>query len=848
MIRFLILLAFCASAYGADHNLFKNCTRIPFCAKLRDQTVDAASQFALDMMNFKKVGEVAYFSLINEKNEALQLQISLLKGNQVRIKIAEVNHSRHELVDALDGEPDIISIDNMIVMEDSISMTNSPSTINVTVQKGPPFAVVLYYGEGLQLMLNGNRLVMENSDDSKAFAFEVNFVGASKLYGLYHHAYKLALGKTADGSSDPFRLRNSDTAGYEVGSTMALYGSIPAIYGHSSNKTVGIFLNNAAEQWVDIDYEGDELTNGSAYFMVESGTLDLFLLPGPTPKDVVRQYTNLTGVAHLPQLWTLGYHQCRWSYMTQEDVKDVVANMVTNDFPMDAIWLDIDYTEGKRYFTWNPDNFSDPIEMQKNISYSGKKLVTILDPHIKVDEDYPVYVGAKDYFVKWANGTNFQGDCWPGLSSYLDFLNPEARDYYASWYSYEKFQGTTETLAGIWNDMNEPSVFDDSLEKTLPFETIHYGNILHRDVHNIYGLMQTKATHQGLMQRDNGTKRPFVLTRSHFAGSQRYAAMWTGDNTAGWDYLAISYAECLISNILGMVFCGADIGGFAGNPEPELLQRWYQAGAWFPFYRGHAENISPRREPYLYSKDVQEVIRNAIKLRYKHIPVWYTLFYEHTRYGDPVIRPLFYHYSELLELETHLLLGSDILVRPVVEAGVTSVAVNFPGTDEIWYRVDDESWSVHTGNTVENVIVTIKDSPVYYKGGSIIVRKDTEKLSTREMRDDPYTLYVNVDLNNSAEGRIYLDDYTSFDYLNNNQYLYMNMVYIPATRGLRFEVIDGDAEGLSPVIQRIVISEPTENGVRKTVYTTTSNGTALGDIDFVKQMRTLEGRDLILRL
>ncbi|KAJ8927406.1 hypothetical protein NQ314_020186 [Rhamnusium bicolor] len=597
--------------------------------RLRNQIIEPPSQFQARTNVFTVRDQVGLTPLVNSKNETIELQLSFLKGDVVRIKLVEVEQQqkRYELTEVLEKEPEKYI--------------------------GPPFTAQFYYEDQLQVVLNGDRFVMEH------------------LYGLYHHAYDLALRETTDGSSDPFRLRNSDTPGYEVNSVMALYGTIPVIYGHSAKRTTGIFLHNAAEQWVDIDYSSS--SSPSAYFMVESGALDLFVFLGPTPKEVIRH---------------------RWSYYSQEDVKYVVARMDVHDFPLDAIWLDIDYTDEKKYFTWNPETFNDPIEMQKNLSASLRKLVTILDPHIKVDGSYPVYTGAeKDYFVKWSNGSNFEGDCWPGLSSYIDFLNPEARDYYASWYAYDKFNGSTETLAGVWNDMNEPSVFDDSLEKTLPFETLHHGG--------------TKATHQGLMQRDNGTKRPFILTRSHFAGSQRYAAMWTGDNASEWEYLAISYAECLVSNLLGMVFCGADVGGFGGNPDEQLLQRWYQAGAWLPFYRAHATDTSERREPYLFSEDVQEVIRDAIKLRYKHIPVWYTLFYEHTRYGDPVIRPLFYHYPDILELQNHLLLGSDIMVRPVVEPDVSSVTVFFPGSETKWFRVDDDSWTVHGQNITEDISVNI---------------------------------------------------------------------------------------------------------------------------------------------
>ena len=253
--------------------------------------------------------------------------------------------------------------------------------------------------------------------------------------------------------------------------------------------TAGVFLHNAAEQWIETTSNQDG--GSQTYFMAEIGTLDVFVLLGPSPTEVVRQYTKLTGTAHLPQLWALGYHQCRNSYESQDEAKDVVSNFDSNNFQMDALWLDIDYTDGYRYFTWNPSTFSDPVDLQETLAGTNKKMVTIIDPHIKVEEGYSVYdeALANDYFVKYDNGSIFQGQCWPGVSGWMDFLNPAAREFYGSMYSYDNFPGTTTTLAGIWNDMNEPSVFDTSLENTLPADSLHVGGVRHREIHNIYGLL-----------------------------------------------------------------------------------------------------------------------------------------------------------------------------------------------------------------------------------------------------------------------------------------------------------------------------------------------------------------------
>ncbi|KAJ8978536.1 hypothetical protein NQ317_009479 [Molorchus minor] len=775
MLRFSILVALLAPVVlgEADHATFLNCSRVPFCTRLRENVPDASSLFAADIGGFtEENNNIVHVPLSNSDGESLVLQISLLEGYKARVKVVEPDSSRYELEYVLDGEPETLPSVNKLSKDkenkdksflkclSTINQANQSLTLfpadeqyySVVVTSGPPFTVEFYLGETLEVVLNAERLVMENTNESIAFTFTVDYPGATALYGLYHHAHNIVLRQTGNGF-DPFRLRNSDVSFYELDSPMALYGSIPVVYAHSPDRTSGIYVHNAAEQWIDINYTS---TQASTYFIIQGGTLDLFVLFGPTPQQVVRQYTSLTGVAHLPQIWTLGYHQCRFTYQTQEEVKEVVALMDQYDFPMDVIVLDDGHSNANRYFEFNPVNFTNPEEMLRNISVNGRKAVPISDPHIKIADDYAVYTGAKNkYFVKWANGSDYEGVCWPGLSSYIDFFNPEASDYYGSWYAYDKFNGSTPVLAGIWNDMNEPSVFDDTTEKTFPFELVHYGNILHRDVHNIYGFMHVRATHKGLILRDEGRKRPFILTRSSFAGSQRYAAIWTGDNTAGWGYLQVSYSECLVANILGHVFCGADIGGFFDNDgvlTDELIQRWYQAAAWLPFMRGHSNKGTPRREPYVFAEDVRNVLREALKKT-----------------------PLFYEYPELLEYDDHLLLGSDILARPVFESNVTT-------------------------------------SPLFYRGGSIITRNDIERPSTTQMVNDPFTLYVNLDSNEEASGRFYIDDYTSFDYNDFNDYLYLRFIYVPESHGVRIERLNGDGLDFNISIRRIVISGETPEG------------------------------------
>lgn len=381
--------------------------------------------------------------------------------------------------------------------------------------------------------------------------------------------------------------------------------------------------------------------------------------------------------------------------------------------------------------------------------------------------------------------------CLLGTSSYLDFTNPDAKKYYASLFGYDSFPGTTQNTY-IWNDMNEPSVFSID-EQTMPNDLVHHGGWLHRDLHNLYGFTQTIGTYEGLLARADNRLRPFILTRSHFAGSQRYTAMWTGDNVADWNYLKISVPMCLTEALAGISFCGADVGGFINNVEEELYQRWFQAGAWLPFFRAHSTNNVDRREPYLYSTEIQQKFRAAMRQRYVHLPFWYTLWWQHQQSAIPVIRPLTYHYSNdanTLDIDNQWLVGSNILVCPVMDRGIQELQVYLPGgTQELWYWIDTNQ--VFSGNGFTTIPVQLETVPVFYRGGSIVPRKDTPRPSSVHTHDDPYSLYIFLDGNSRASGALYVDDFESFDY-KNKKYLYFEYTYENGVLSAR--KIDEDAE------------------------------------------------------
>uniref|UniRef100_A0A8B9H008 Glucosidase II alpha subunit n=1 Tax=Astyanax mexicanus TaxID=7994 RepID=A0A8B9H008_ASTMX len=333
--------------------------------------------------------------------------------------------------------------------------------------------------------------------------------------------------------------------------------------------------------------------------------------------------------------------------------------------------------------------------------------------------------------------------------------------------------GSMENLF-TWNDMNEPSVFNGP-EVTMHKDAMH-GNWEHRDVHNIYGIYVQRATAEGQIQRSGGTERPFVLTRAFFAGSQRYGAVWTGDNAAEWGHLKISIPMCLSLGLVGISFCGADVGGFFKHPSTELLVRWYQAGAYQPFFRAHAHLDTPRREPWLFGPDNTALIREAIRQRYTLLPYWYQLFYNAYRTGQPVMRPLWVEYTEdpdTFAIEDEYLLGKDLLVHPVTEEGAKGVTAFLPGKGEVWYDV--HTFQKHKGAQNLYIPVTMSSIPVFQRGGSIISRKDRVRRSSACMENDPYTLYVALSPQGTAEGEIYIDDFHTFKFETDKQFIHRRL-------------------------------------------------------------------------
>jgi alpha 1,3-glucosidase len=614
----------------------------------------------------------------------------------------------------------------------------------------------------------------------EAVALDITFPGYEHVFGIPEHATRLSLKTTRGGEGaydEPYRLYNADVFEYELDSPMTLYGAIPFMQAHRKGSTVGVFWLNAAETWIDVVKDKSipnplsmgilGHTDTQTHWMSESGLLDVFVFLGPTPQDLTRQYGELTGFTAMPQSFAIAYHQCRWNYVSDDDVKDVDRRFDKFKIPYDVIWLDIEYTQEKKYFTWDPLTFVNPVKMHKQLDQADRKLVAIIDPHIKNTDNYPVIdeLKKKDLAVKNKDGNQYEGWCWPGSSMWVDCFNPAAINWWKGLFKYDAFKGSQPNTF-IWNDMNEPSVFNGP-ETTMPKDNLHFGNWEHRDVHNINGMTFHNATYQALLERKKGEiRRPFALTRSFYSGSQRVGAMWTGDNQAEWSHLEASIPMVLNQGISGFPFAGADVGGFFGNPSKELLTRWYQAGIYYPFFRGHAHIDTRRREPYVPGSPYTEIITQALRLRYQLLPAWYTAFHEAHTTGAPIVRPNFYVHPDDergFAIDDQLYIGSyGLLAKPVTKEGQTSVDI-YIADDQPYY--DYFNYKIYQGaGKTHNIDAPLEKIPLLMQGGHIIPRRDRPRRSSGLMKYDPFTLVVVLDKEGNAQGTLYLDDGETFDY------------------------------------------------------------------------------------
>lgn len=544
------------------------------------------------------------------------------------------------------------------------------------------------------------------------------------------------------------KLWNTDSGAYSVDNGKRLYQSHPWVMGVRPDGTsFGILF--------DTPYKAELTTTDERInFETEGELFRIFVIDRESPQAVIKGLAELIGTMPMVPRWALGYQQCRFSYTPASRVIEVADTFRIKRIPCDVMWMDIDYMDGYRIFTFNPQTFPDPAALNRDLHIRGFHSAWMIDPGAKVDSTYFVYKSGtvNDVWVKTAQGKEFHGDAWPGTCAFPDFTQPKTVRWWADLYKDFLDRG----VDGVWNDVNEPQI-SNTPTGTMPEDNKHLGGDKipagpHLKYHNVYGYLMVKASREGIMKA-RPQNRPFILTRSNFLGGQRFAATWTGDNASWESHMTMSVPMILTLGLSGQPFSGADVGGFLFNPDADLFGRWMALGAFYPFSRGHACAGTINKEPWAFGQKVEDVSRMALERRYVLLPYYYTLLHEASETGMPIMRPVFFADPKdtLLRAEEQaFLIGENLLVvpewakNPALPKGIWRNLSLIPGDDKDSYQ-----------------------AKLKIRGGAII---PTGKIiqNTNEKSLDPLTLLVCLDEKGEAHGTLYWDEGDNWSFKDGN--------------------------------------------------------------------------------
>jgi alpha-glucosidase len=573
---------------------------------------------------------------------------------------------------------------------------------------------------------------------------------------------------------------NSDVPAYAVNHD-PLYQSIPFFIGIHSKVTYGIFLDNSFRTKFNFGASTDETFSS---FSAADGEMNYYLFGASTIAGIIRDYTWLTGRMTMPPYWSLGYQQCRWSYFPESQVLNIAQQFRDKEIPCDVIYLDIDYMDKYKIFTWDNNHFPDPKAMIAKLNTLGFHVVTIVDPGIKIDSGYFAYnEGVKGgFFAKYPDGKNYTGSVWPGRCHFPDFTSDKVRKWWGS--SFDRL--VQPGVEGFWNDMNEPSAWGQSIPDIVMFDFEGRKGSM-REAHNIYGLKMSQATYEGTRNLLGG-KRPFVLTRAGFAGIQRYSSVWTGDNDATDEHMLLSARMVTGLGLSGVSFAGPDVGGFMGNPTENLFTRWMSLGVFTPFYRNHSAWDTKAKEPWSFGLNVERTVKKMISYRYQLLPYIYSSFYQSVTTGLPVSRSLAidYTFDEKVfwySYQNQYMFGDNLLVAPV-SCNQNAAKIYLP--EGIWYRLSSDQ--KFQGNQEVTVDAPLDNLPVFVKGSGILplqspIQHTGEKPSG--------TLDIHIYQGSRPNTFVYYeDDGNTYEY-ESGVYYQRKIFFDPASKLLRFDLPEG---------------------------------------------------------
>lgn len=701
------------------------------------------------------LGAVESIQVVNQgvrlECQNAQVLVTVLAANLIRVQLApfgEFQPRRSWAVNKDDSEWDAVKVD---VEESSDTIALKTSQVTIRVDRNPcritcfdvqghPFAQDSDLGMGW---------CASGISSWKKIEADEHFYGFGERTGWLDKRSEVKTNWTVD-------ALDYDSL------TDEMYQAIPFFMALRPGLSYGIFLNSTF--WSQFDLGAGK--PGIWQMHTRGPELDYYILYGPEPAQILSTYANLTGRMPMPPKWALGYHQCRWSYESEAVVRELAQEFRQRRIPCDVIHFDIDYMQGYRVFTWSQKRFSSPKKLISDLKQDGFKVVTIVDPGVKYEpeSDYSVFdEGLKnDYFVRTAEGKLFHGYVWPEKAVFPDFLREEVRE----WWSRQHNALTDVGVAGIWNDMNEPAIddrpFGDEGNKiTFPLDSPQGPldeRTTHTEAHNLYGLTMARSSYEAL-QKLRPDERSFVLTRSGFAGIQRWSSVWMGDNQSLWEHLELSLPMLSNMGLSGVAFVGCDVGGFAGNATAELFARWMQVGMLYPLMRGHSALSTARHEPWVFGDRVEKICRDYIELRYQLLPYLYTLFWEAAQTGAPILRPLLYHYPNdpvTYELYDQVLLGPSLMAAPVYRPGVEYRAVYLPeGTWYDWWTGDRFEGPTHI-----LAHAPLEKMPLYVKAGAIIPMQPVMQY----VDEQPLTELTLKVAPGEGEWTFYEDDGHSFNY------------------------------------------------------------------------------------
>jgi alpha-glucosidase len=671
------------------------------------------------------------------------------------------------------------AIDNLVPVQPTIKEegTGNDKTYTTDALKvevlSTPFRVNIYNKEG--------KLIC-GDDATLGVSWFGNQVSCYKK--LHADEKFIGLGEKTGGINrrgNVYQHWNADVPGYALNAD-PLYSTIPFFIGIHDKMAYGIFFDNTHKSYFNF---GGGVDEEIFHFGADDGEMNYYFFGANTVEQIIKDYTALTGRTTMPPLWSLGFQQSRWGYDNPEQLLTIAKTFREKKLPADVIVSDINYMDNYKVFTWS-NKFPDVKAMMVDMKKMGFDMVTIIDPGIKVEKGYKAYEEgvAGNHFAKYPVGKLYVGHVWPGRCHFPDFTKESTRKW---WGNSFKESHVDNGIRGFWNDMNEPAAWGREFPNLIEFGEGKDKKTLFT-VKNAYGLLMAKSTYEGTKLLMNG-QRPFILTRASYAGIQKYSAQWTGDNVSSDEHMLLGFRLLNSMGVSGVPYVGMDIGGFIGNPAPELFVRWLSLAVYSPLFRNHTHFGYNQREPWLFGEYNTEKIRKILEQRYQLLPYLYSSFYQAHTTGMPINRmlPIAYTYDDKVydgKFENQFLFGDNLLVAPCISTQQVT-EVYLPGKNK-WYKQSNDK--LYNGSETYFIASPLEDLPVFVKEGAIIPMQNTVQ-NTKEKGDG--ILYLHVYKGSNPTTFVYYeDDGESYNYEKGNFYQ-RTVLYDASSNKLMLEKKEG---------------------------------------------------------